>query len=114
MRFIDKLMISLLAVFVFSVIAMIYSAAYAEYVDVELTAYTPEENHGNYTSSGTVPSEGRTIACNWLPFGTKVMISGNWYTVEDRGGMSGIDIFMDSYHDAVNFGRQTQTVYIQR
>lgn len=28
------------------------------------------------------------VACNWLPFGTKIKIDGKLYTVEDRGAKS--------------------------
>lgn len=51
------------------------------------------------TASGTKPVEGRTIATDSrIPFGTKLYINGNIYTVEDRGNpkyVSGntIDVF---------------------
>ena len=40
--------------------------------EVELTFYAPT---GCLTASGTVPQAGRTIACNFLPFGTNVKSS---------------------------------------
>lgn len=63
--------------------------------------------NGNYTHVGAV-------ACNFLPFGTRVVINGNTYIVEDRVGMSGrvIDIYMPSYDDCINWGRQYLTVEV--
>lgn len=75
----------------------------AEWVTTELTIYTPYECPNEHTASGTIPTEGRTIACNWLPFGTRVKIYGHWYTVEDRGG-----------DEAIEFGRRNAEVYIER
>lgn len=68
------------------------------------------------TASGTTPTEGRTIAADTsiLPFGTKVVIDGIVYTVEDRGsGVSGnhIDIFFATHERAVAFGTKTVKVY---
>ena len=55
------------------------------------------------------------VACNWLPFGTKVKIEGmGVYTVEDRGAKSlfgdknnhikHVDIYFNSHSEARNFG----------
>ena len=80
-------------------------------VNVELTAYT---HTGSVMANGEYPYEG-AVASNDYPLGTIVYIDGNPYTVADRmaNGVHGvIDIFMDSYHEAVNFGRQYTTVYI--
>lgn len=85
----------------------------AEWVTTTVTAYSPQECDSAYTASGTMPRDG-VVACNWLPFGSRVQIDGTWYTVEDRGGMDGIDIFMDSHQDAIDFGTRTESVYIDR
>lgn len=67
---------------------------------------------GTGTASGTTPVQGRTIAMNDIPFGTKIMIGDNIYTVEDRGTPYGhIDIYFDSHEEALNFGIKTQDVY---
>ena len=86
---------------------------------VDMTAYTASfEECGKtdgITASGTKATEGRTIAADHLPFGTKVEIDGRLYTVEDRfgGGYSNkIDIFFNNYSDAINFGRQQKVVRI--
>jgi 3D (Asp-Asp-Asp) domain-containing protein len=50
-----------------------------------------------------------------LPFGTKVIIDGNTYIVQDRGGAikgNRIDLYFDSHQEALNFGRQTKEVTI--
>ena len=66
------------------------------------------------TASGTYATVGRTVACNSLPFGTKIMINGNVYTVEDTGGMgnSTIDIFVGSHQEALNKGTYYTDVYL--
>lgn len=60
---------------------------------------------GSPTASGTYPVAGRTVAMADLPFGTKVEINGQIYTVEDRGVPSGcVDIYVDSHSKALNSG----------
>ena len=75
-----------------------------------VSAYTPSENGGSTTTaSGAEAQEGVTIAADHLPFGTIVKILGQFYVVQDRfgGGHSDrIDIFMNDYERAINFGRQ--------
>lgn len=68
----------------------------------------------NSTASGTVPEAGRTVACNSLAFGTKIIINDHTYIVEDRGNMSNdiIDIFFNSHEEALQFGLQYADVYI--
>ena len=57
--------------------------------------------------------QGRTVACNSLPFGTRIVINGNVYVVEDRGGMANnvIDVFFNSHQEALNFGVKYADVY---
>lgn len=67
---------------------------------------------GNLTASGTVPSAGRTVAMAGVPFGTRLMINGNVYTVEDLGTPYGhVDIYFDNHSDALSFGLQYADVY---
>lgn len=79
----------------------------------DLTAYIWT---GNPCSNGNYPTVGYTVACNGLPFGTKVYLPGYGYRiVEDRGDMKGyydIDLFVGSYDEAINIGRRTVDVYI--
>ena len=69
-----------------------------------------------YTASGTLATEGRTIACNALPIGTQVSVNGHTYIVEDTGytpyGDAWIDIYFDSHDAALAFGVQQVDVYV--
>ena len=59
------------------------------------------------TASGTQATAGRTAAMNGVPFGTRIVIDGHEYIVEDRGGGLGkkiIDIYFDSHEEALNSG----------
>ena len=60
------------------------------------------------TASGTRATAGRTIAASGqYAFGTKLLINGNVYTVEDRGGAiqgNRIDIYMDTHAEALAWG----------
>lgn len=67
---------------------------------------------GGKTASGTTPAPGRTVAMAGVPFGTKLMINGVVYTVEDRGTQYGhVDIFQSSHSAALSFGVQYAEVY---
>lgn len=85
----------------------------AEWIIAECSAYTPHD-------CGTITATGETVhvggvACNFLPFGTVVVIDGVEYIVNDRCGIDNcIDIFMEDYDAAIQFGRQYKEVYIKR
>lgn len=68
------------------------------------------------TASGEVAVEGVTVATDTsIPFGTKIVIDGKTYTVQDRGGAikgNRIDIYFDSHERALQYGRQTKEVTI--
>lgn len=67
---------------------------------------------GGPTASGTYPVTGRTIAMGGVPFGTKLMINGHIYIVEDRGTPYGhVDIYFDSHEKACDFGLKYANVY---
>lgn len=67
---------------------------------------------GGGTASGTTPTAGRTVAMGGVPFGTKLMINGQVYTVEDRGTAYGhVDMFFGSHSEALAFGSQYIDVY---
>lgn len=82
----------------------------------QATAYVAT---GNLTATGTVPTVKRTIAVDpkVIPLGSKVRITvpgspqhSGVYIAEDTGGaVKGniIDIFVGSYKEAIQFGRQT-------
>ena len=69
-----------------------------------LTAYCPctecSGRWGYQTASGKRATEGRTVACNSIPLGTKILIEGfGIFMVEDTGGMGPtiIDIFFEDH-----------------
>ena len=67
---------------------------------------------GNLTASGTVPTARRTVAMAGVPFGTKLLINGTVYTVEDLGTPYGhVDIYCGSHSEALSFGLQSADVY---
>ena len=85
-----------------------------------VTAYTASyEECGKtdgITSSGTKATEGRTVACDFLKFGTQIVILGKTYTVEDRigsGHPSKMDVYMESKEEALKFGRKEIEVEIK-
>ena len=72
--------------------------------------------HG-YTYSGTIPQANHTLSADLslLPLGTKVMINGIVYTVEDKGGgVNGqkVDIYFATHEEALAFGTQKADVYL--
>lgn len=87
-------------------------------VEMELSYYTTASDEGSgtgITASGTKATVGRTIASNKYPFGTKIMIDGHIYTVEDRGSSivdNCLDILVDSKEEAMQKGRHTAIVYV--
>lgn len=67
---------------------------------------------GGNTASGVAPAQGRTVAMGGIPFGTRLLINGRIYTVEDRGTPYGhVDIFFNSHSEALQFGLQYADVY---
>ena len=69
------------------------------------------------TASGTTPAAGRTVAADTsrYPFGTKLMINGQIYTVEDVGGAikgNHIDIYFNTHEEARAFAKQYGSVYL--
>lgn len=68
---------------------------------------------GNATASGARPTAGRTVACGDLPFGTRLLIEGHEYVVEDRGvGAQQIDIFVNGHQEALDRGLYYTDVWI--
>ena len=73
---------------------------------------------GGYTKtySGTIPKANHTLSAdlNVFPIGTKLVIDGITYTVEDKGSsVNGkkVDIFFATHAEALAFGTQTVDVY---
>ena len=64
------------------------------------------------TASGVMPTAGHTVAMAGVPFGTRLLINGTVYVVEDRGTSYGhVDVFMNSHSEALQFGLQYADVY---
>lgn len=84
------------------------------------TAYTADSATAyptGYTATGTLAHEGVVaVDPHVIPLGTTLFVPGYGIAVAaDTGGAivgNRIDLCMDSYGDAVNFGRQTVRVYI--
>lgn len=78
----------------------------------KITAYCPCSKccgkQTGITASGTRATAGRTIAASsQYAFGTKLVINGKVYTVEDRGGAikgNKIDIYMNTHAEALAWG----------
>lgn len=84
--------------------------AFAYPMHVEATAYSIDGvmANGEWTHYGA-------IAADDLPFGTRVLINGEVFVVKDRFGggyTNAIDIYMPSYDDAIQFGRQYLTIHV--
>ena len=92
--------------------------ASAEYLGTfTLTAYCNcaacNGSAGNPTASGVMPTSGHTVAMGGVDFGTKLLINGTVYTVEDRGTPYGhVDIFFDTHEEALDFGMGSADVYL--
>lgn len=75
---------------------------------------------GGPTASGVMPRAGHTIAVDRynpiVPMGTRVVINGVVYTVEDTGNLnannSDFDIFWNSHSEALAWGRRNHTAYL--
>ena len=61
---------------------------------------------GGPTASGTMPAEGRTVACGSLPLGTHILIEGMGERVVEDRGVKGrhIDVYMDSHSECLKLG----------
>lgn len=68
---------------------------------------------GGNTASGTTPTAGRTVANGELPFGTRILLNGYEYIVEDRG-VNGkwIDVFVDDHAEADALGMYQADIWI--
>lgn len=68
------------------------------------------------TASGEIAAAGRTIAADtsMFAFGTKLLINGQVYVVEDRGSAikgNHIDIFFSTHEEALEWGKRYSDVY---
>lgn len=89
-----------------------------EAIDLECTSYTTStEDCGKtdgITTSGTIAKYGTIAAPPHIDFGTKIIIDGEQFIVEDRGsaiiqredGVNVVDIWLPTKEEVVNYGRQ--------
>ncbi len=90
---------------------------YSKVINVEASAYLPSDGGGSgYTATG-VPARRGVIAVdpNVIPLGSHVYIPGYGEAIAaDTGGFSGraIDVCVDTYAEAMNWGRRNVDVYI--
>ena len=92
----------------------------AEYLGKwKITAYCAcaaccDKNDG-ITASGAMTTANHTIAApKEFPFGTKLIVGGKLYVVEDRGGSihgHRIDVYFNTHEEANDFGVQYMDVY---
>lgn len=70
---------------------------------------------GGATASGTTPTEGRTVACGSLDFGTKIYIDClGEYIVEDRGvNGNWIDVYLTDHDRCNQMGMLSRGVWIK-
>lgn len=76
----------------------------------KISAYCPCEKcclkSDGITASGVKATPNRTVAVDGIPFGTRLLIDGNEYIVEDRVGSGKrlIDVFFSTHDEALNSG----------
>lgn len=81
------------------------------------TAYYADPSYSRgITASGARCKENHTISAGrQFKFGTKLMINGIVYTVEDRGSAvhgNVVDIYFNTYDECVNYGVKNLKVYL--
>ncbi|MEW8995440.1 3D domain-containing protein [Clostridium sp.] len=97
--------------------------AYSSMISCMSTAYTSDRgDSGTVTATGTTvrrnPDGYSTVAVDprVIPLGTKLYIEGYGLAIaEDTGGAivgNKVDVYVDSYDEAVNWGRRQVNVYI--
>ncbi len=84
-------------------------------LEVEVTHYCPCEKcngkNAGINAMGKPLAPGMVAMSSYYPFGTQIMINGNMYTVEDRGGagiennIHRVDIFVPAHEEALRLGR---------
>lgn len=79
-------------------------------ITMNVSAYTVAEGNGDgLTASGVIGTPFYTCASDDLPFGTKLLIDGRIWVVQDRfgGGYENrIDLLMETTDQCFDFGRQ--------
>jgi 3D (Asp-Asp-Asp) domain-containing protein len=101
------------------------ASVWAEEINISVTAYTLKECYHNKgkTASGEIVRPGiaavsRDLERKGLKLGTKIKIDNvGTFIVKDRTARKNrgnVDIFMNSYTEALQFGRQKSTLVLNR
>lgn len=91
---------------------------YTEMLDMEATAYLPTDGNGEGLTAMGIPATYGIVAVDpyVIPLGTRVYIPGYGEALAaDTGGAiygHRIDLCMESYDQAMDFGRRTVTVFV--
>lgn len=72
---------------------------------------------GSRCAGGPYPTEGRTVACNSLPFGTEIYIEDvGFRIVEDRGAKwhaaNWCDLYLGDVESCIQWGNQEKEILI--
>ena len=71
---------------------------------------------GANCASGVQPAVNHTVATGSLPFGTRLLIDGQEYVVEDKGDSNmdafWIDIYVETHEEGLRRGMYKSDVYI--
>jgi 3D (Asp-Asp-Asp) domain-containing protein len=106
----------------FNEITSVEDVKHFEISNVSISAYTASKKEcgktDGITASGVMVHDG-VIACNFLPFGTKVKIPGMFgdkvFTVYDRmakKNSNNVDIYTKSLWRALRIGRSDRTIVV--
>lgn len=91
-------------------------SSYSRVIEMDASAYSSYES-GSYTARGHALRRGYvSVDPSVIPLGTEVYVEGYGYAVaDDTGGAiigHKIDLAMDSYDEAIQFGRRNVKVYV--
>ena len=91
---------------------------YSAVMEMEATAYLPTDGGGNGITASGLPAQYGVVAVDTdvIPLGTRLYIPGYGEAIAaDTGGAiygDRIDLCMESYGEAMQFGRRDVTVYV--
>ena len=94
------------------------SLAYRQVLTMEASAYSSQDpGNSAYTARGNLLRHGLvSVDPSVIPLGTRLYIEGYGYAIaDDTGGAivgNRIDLGMDTHGEAIDYGRQTVTVYV--
>ncbi|MBR1729211.1 MAG: 3D domain-containing protein [Selenomonadaceae bacterium] len=97
-----------------------YDSQYASVMAMEATAYLPTDGNGAGITAMGIPATYGVAAVDpsVIPLGSRLYVPGYGEAIAaDTGGAIygyKIDLCMESYSEAMNFGRRTVTVYVLR